>query len=98
VELAHMDAGAVARWFLDRWPDVRASDALEVVATEFSAQGLELRYYVALATTRSTQPKVAHPIHRVAHMGVTRPAHSLAAIDLCAGRPTMRYYVAAITC
>ena len=42
VELAHMDAGAVARWFLDRWPDVRASDALEVVATEFSAQGLEL--------------------------------------------------------
>jgi hypothetical protein len=52
VELAHMDAGAVARWFLDRWPDVRASDALEVVATEFSAQGLELRYYVALATTR----------------------------------------------
>ena len=42
VELAHMDAGAVARWFLDRWPDVRASDALEVVATEFSVQGLEL--------------------------------------------------------
>ncbi len=42
VELAHMDAGAVARWFLDRWPDVRASDALEVVATEFSAQGLVL--------------------------------------------------------
>ena len=23
-ELPHMDAGAVARWFLDRWPDVRA--------------------------------------------------------------------------
>ncbi len=42
VELAHMDAKAVARWFLDRWPDVRASDALEVVATEFSVQGLEL--------------------------------------------------------
>jgi hypothetical protein len=42
VELDHMDAGAVARWFLDRWPDVRASDALELVATEFSAQGLEL--------------------------------------------------------
>ncbi len=42
-ELAHMDAGAVARWFLDRWPeDVRASDALEQVATEFSCQGLEL--------------------------------------------------------
>jgi hypothetical protein len=41
-ELPHMDAGAVARWFLDRWPDVRASDALEVLATEFSVQGLEL--------------------------------------------------------
>jgi Uncharacterized conserved protein (DUF2075) len=41
-ELPHMDAGAVARWFLDRWPDVRASDALEVVSTEFSCQGLEL--------------------------------------------------------
>ena len=45
VELPHMDAGAVARWFLDHWPpDVRASDALEVVATEFSCQGLELDY------------------------------------------------------
>ena len=44
VELPHMDEAAVARWFLDRWPDVRASDALEVVATEFSAQGLELDY------------------------------------------------------
>lgn len=41
-ELPHMDAGAVANWFLDRWPDVRAADALEVVATEFSCQGLEL--------------------------------------------------------
>ncbi len=42
-ELPHMDAGAVARWFLDHWPeDVRASDALEQVATEFSCQGLEL--------------------------------------------------------
>ncbi len=41
-ELPHMDATAVARWFLDRWPDVRASDSLELVATEFSAQGLEL--------------------------------------------------------
>ncbi len=41
-ELAHMDAGAVARWFLDRWPDIRASDALETIATEFSCQGLEL--------------------------------------------------------
>ena len=44
-ELPHMDANAVARWFLDRWPeDVRASDALEQVATEFSCQGLELDY------------------------------------------------------
>ena len=43
-ELPHMDAKAVARWFLDRWPDVRASDALEVVATEFSCQGLELDF------------------------------------------------------
>jgi hypothetical protein len=42
-EVAHMDAAAVAHWFLDRWPDdVRASDALEQVATEFSCQGLEL--------------------------------------------------------
>ena len=39
-----MDADAVAHWFLDRWPDVRASDALEVIATEFSCQGLELDY------------------------------------------------------
>ncbi len=44
-ELPHMDAKAVAHWFLDRFPaDVRASDALEVVATEFSCQGLELDY------------------------------------------------------
>ncbi len=44
-ELAHMDASAVAHWFLDRFPDdIRASDALEVVATEFSCQGLELDY------------------------------------------------------
>jgi hypothetical protein len=42
VELPHMNAAAVADWFLDRWPDVRASDALEVCATEFSCQGLEL--------------------------------------------------------
>ena len=43
VELPHMDANAVARWFLDRWPeDVRASDALETMATEFACQGLEL--------------------------------------------------------
>jgi len=44
-ELPHMDASSVAHWFLDRFPDdVRASDALEVVATEFSCQGLELDY------------------------------------------------------
>ena len=41
-EVPHMDEAAVARWFLDRWPDVRASDALETVATEFACQGLEL--------------------------------------------------------
>ncbi len=40
--LPHDDPAAVARWFLDRFPDVRASDALEVAATEFFAQGLEL--------------------------------------------------------
>ena len=40
-----MDAALVAHWFLDRWPeDVRASDALEVLATEFSVQGLELDF------------------------------------------------------
>ena len=44
-ELPHMDAKAVAHWFLDRFPaDIRASDALELVATEFSCQGLELDY------------------------------------------------------
>ena len=40
--LPHQDTDAVARWFLDRWPDIRASDALEVAATEFAIQGLEL--------------------------------------------------------
>ena len=44
-ELPHMDASAVAHWFLDQYPpDVRASNALELVATEFSCQGLELDY------------------------------------------------------
>ena len=38
----HLDDKAVASWFLDRWPDVRASDALELPATEFACQGLEL--------------------------------------------------------
>ena len=40
--LPHQDENAVARWFLDTWPDIRASDALEVMATEFCVQGLEL--------------------------------------------------------
>ena len=44
VELPHMDAAVVARWFLDHWPpDVRASDALEVVATEILLPGLGTR-------------------------------------------------------
>jgi len=32
----------MANWFLGRWPDVRASDALELPATQFACQGLEL--------------------------------------------------------
>jgi hypothetical protein len=40
--LPHQDDDAVSRWFLDRWPDIRSSDALEVVASEFGVQGLEL--------------------------------------------------------
>jgi hypothetical protein len=40
----HMEADAVANWFLSRWPDVRASDALEMPATQFACQGLELDY------------------------------------------------------
>jgi len=40
----HLDADAVANWFLQHWPDVRASDALEVPATQFACQGLELDY------------------------------------------------------
>lgn len=44
-ELPHMDADAVAHWFLDRFPaDIRASDALDTLATEFSCQGLELDF------------------------------------------------------
>ncbi len=41
---AHMDADTVANWFLNSWPDVRASDALEMPATQFACQGLELDY------------------------------------------------------
>jgi hypothetical protein len=40
----HMNEDLVAHWFLKRWPDVRASDALEIPATEFACQGLELDY------------------------------------------------------
>ncbi len=38
----HLDDVAVSNWFLQRWPDVRASDALEMPATQFACQGLEL--------------------------------------------------------
>jgi len=40
--LPHQDEDPVARWFLGRWPDIRSADALELVATEFCVQGLEL--------------------------------------------------------
>ncbi len=40
----HLNEDTVANWFLKRWPDVRASDALELPATEFACQGLELDY------------------------------------------------------
>jgi hypothetical protein len=40
----HLDDSTVANWFLKRWPDVRASDALEMPATEFACQGLELDF------------------------------------------------------
>jgi len=40
----HLDADMVANWFLERWPDVRASDALELPATQFACQGLELDF------------------------------------------------------
>jgi len=44
-DFPHLDADAIANWFLKRWPDdVRASDALEMPATEFACQGLELDY------------------------------------------------------
>jgi uncharacterized protein (UPF0212 family) len=38
----HLEADTIAHWFLNRWPDVRASDALELPATQFACQGLEL--------------------------------------------------------
>lgn len=43
-EFPHLDEQAVANWFLNNWPDVRASDALEVPATQFACQGLELDF------------------------------------------------------
>jgi hypothetical protein len=43
-DFPHLDNDAVANWFLNHWPDVRASDALEIPATQFAAQGLELDY------------------------------------------------------
>jgi len=39
---AEVSAKEVADWFLNRWPDVRASDALEAAATEYACQALEL--------------------------------------------------------
>ena len=39
--LPHQDEDAVSHWFLSRWPDIRSSDALEVVGSEFAVQGLE---------------------------------------------------------
>lgn len=39
---AEVPAEDVADWFLNAWPDVRASDALEAAATEYACQGLEL--------------------------------------------------------
>jgi hypothetical protein len=43
-DFEHLNESKVANWFLARWPDVRASDALEIPVTEFAAQGLELDY------------------------------------------------------
>jgi hypothetical protein len=40
----HLNKDKVANWFLKNWPDVRASDALEIPTTEFACQGLELDY------------------------------------------------------
>jgi hypothetical protein len=40
----HMNEAVVANWFLKPRGDVRGSDALEIPATEFACQGLELDY------------------------------------------------------
>jgi hypothetical protein len=39
---AEVPSQDVPDWFLNRWPDVRGSDALEAAATEYACQGLEL--------------------------------------------------------
>jgi hypothetical protein len=39
---AEVGPDEVPAWFLNRFPDVRASDALEAAATEYACQGLEL--------------------------------------------------------
>ena len=39
---AEVASDEVPDWFLNRFPDVRASDALEAAATEYACQGLEL--------------------------------------------------------
>ena len=39
---AEVTSDEVPHWFLNRFPDVRASDALEAAATEYACQGLEL--------------------------------------------------------
>jgi hypothetical protein len=41
-DFPHLDKEAIANWFLKKWPDIRASDALEIPATQFACQGLEL--------------------------------------------------------
>jgi hypothetical protein len=40
----HMNEAVVANWFLQPRGDVRGSDALEIPATEFACQGLELDF------------------------------------------------------
>jgi hypothetical protein len=39
---AEVGLDGAADWFLRRFPDIRASDALEAAATEYACQGLEL--------------------------------------------------------
>lgn len=39
---AEVTSDEVPDWFLNRFPDIRASDALEAAATEYACQGLEL--------------------------------------------------------